>query len=398
MTSLMAWLDSTPEEQRAARELIALFSEQESRDELGVGQIRDAFSDLLFPGTSVLQTRARYYLFIPWCYTTGSAASVTGPANAERGRGQERQLIIALKDSPSTDKAGLIGARAGVHVQNLPSQLFWNGMLTYRIRTYAGDIGSLTSGLGATDGATEMASRVATEWNQTIPGPPDGFPANVSNGFAMSYDEASWLRERIIATTEGTLLAHLLEQDDPIDSNALAPWEAADENNFCPLPHARLFSGVMHGAALLYNLLLAQRHAQLGLEKDGADLVNEYIDRVQIWVEDFLDLSRDEIARWELPQMWDVVRSANPNVPSLTRQFVEDWVATVRRGTDILTDERARRLIEKREKRKRTQSRLLNDKLLAMWSGASGTRPLTYRWGNVQNIVTDIKRGLDAGS
>ena len=69
MPSLIAWLDSTPEEQKAARELVAMFSDKESRDELGIGPIRDAFSDLLFPGTSVLQTRARYYLFVPWCYS-----------------------------------------------------------------------------------------------------------------------------------------------------------------------------------------------------------------------------------------------------------------------------------------------------------------------------------------
>ena len=43
-----------------------MFSQAESRDELGLGQISNALSDTLFPGTSVLLTRARYLLFIPW--------------------------------------------------------------------------------------------------------------------------------------------------------------------------------------------------------------------------------------------------------------------------------------------------------------------------------------------
>ncbi|MGH3706350.1 MAG: DUF6361 family protein, partial [Agromyces sp.] len=60
MASTVAWLDTSTDEQRRVREVIALFSQQESRDELGIGQIRDALSDHLFPGTSVLQTRARY--------------------------------------------------------------------------------------------------------------------------------------------------------------------------------------------------------------------------------------------------------------------------------------------------------------------------------------------------
>ena len=86
MPSTIAWIDSTPEEQRAARELIALFTQTEGRDELGIGQIRDALSDLLFPGTSTLQTRARYFLFVPWCYTAGSAPGPRAPRTSGVGR------------------------------------------------------------------------------------------------------------------------------------------------------------------------------------------------------------------------------------------------------------------------------------------------------------------------
>ena len=45
--------------------------------------------------------------------------------------------------------------------------------------------------------------------------------------------------------------------------------------------------------------------------------------------------------------------------------------------------------------RKGAQSRLKNEKMLAAWSGASGTGRLTYRWGTVKVIVNDIMRGLD---
>jgi hypothetical protein len=40
------------------------FNEQGSVDELGLGSLRDAISNTLFPGTSVLLTRLRYFLFI----------------------------------------------------------------------------------------------------------------------------------------------------------------------------------------------------------------------------------------------------------------------------------------------------------------------------------------------
>ena len=50
---------------------MALFQERESRDELGLGAIRDSIADHLFPGTSTIQTRLRYMLFIPWLFRAG---------------------------------------------------------------------------------------------------------------------------------------------------------------------------------------------------------------------------------------------------------------------------------------------------------------------------------------
>ena len=50
-SAVLAWLDCSEADQRRAREIVAMFSQPESRDELGLGQIRDALSDTLFPGT-----------------------------------------------------------------------------------------------------------------------------------------------------------------------------------------------------------------------------------------------------------------------------------------------------------------------------------------------------------
>jgi hypothetical protein len=49
MVSALAWLDVSREEQRRVREMLQLFAQTDSRDEMGVGQIRDVFSELLFP-------------------------------------------------------------------------------------------------------------------------------------------------------------------------------------------------------------------------------------------------------------------------------------------------------------------------------------------------------------
>ena len=64
--STFSWLDYSEEQRQKMLDVVSLFREKETRDELGIGTIRDAFADIFFPGTSTIQTRARYFLFIAW--------------------------------------------------------------------------------------------------------------------------------------------------------------------------------------------------------------------------------------------------------------------------------------------------------------------------------------------
>jgi uncharacterized protein DUF6361 len=68
MMSAFVWLDYSERERRKMLDVVDLFREHDTRDELGVGSVRDAFADMLFPGTSTIMTRARYFLLVPWAY------------------------------------------------------------------------------------------------------------------------------------------------------------------------------------------------------------------------------------------------------------------------------------------------------------------------------------------
>lgn len=57
MPPTLCWLDSSSASRRRAMEVIKLFEDKGAVDE--IGSVRDALSDSLFPGTSVLHTRAR---------------------------------------------------------------------------------------------------------------------------------------------------------------------------------------------------------------------------------------------------------------------------------------------------------------------------------------------------
>jgi len=48
--STLSWLDFSEAERRRALQVVELFAVQETRDELGLGAIRDALSEAMFPG------------------------------------------------------------------------------------------------------------------------------------------------------------------------------------------------------------------------------------------------------------------------------------------------------------------------------------------------------------
>ena len=403
MGSTIAWLDTTAEEQRVARELIALFTQTESRDELGIGQVRDAFSESLFPGTSVIQTRARYFLFVPWCYRDGKARGTSGERCRVRGERQERQLIATFLESrdngESDELSGLIGIRAGTTVKTLPSTIYWGALYRYGILTHDTDRSHL--GLREPtdpDPATELASREIGDWEAGLPEAPGGFPERVPGGFDLTYDEAAWLADRILMTTQGTALSHLLERREQISSEAEFPWESIPELQFEELHHARLFSTVMHGAALLYNLLVAERYEQNPQLTRLDSLVDSYRDWLQEWADESIAPIFGQVRSWDVDRMWQMIAARNPRVHPATQLFVNSWISAVKQGQSAFaSDDRGlRQLVHQREARKGNQSRLVNERMLATWSGASGAGQLAYRWGTVRVLVDDIVRGLQA--
>jgi hypothetical protein len=48
MPSFLSWVDNSAAERQRMRQAVALFDESDTRDELGIGSIRDAFADELF--------------------------------------------------------------------------------------------------------------------------------------------------------------------------------------------------------------------------------------------------------------------------------------------------------------------------------------------------------------
>src|SRR3954469_23564447 len=122
MSSSFTWLDYSARERRTMLGVVDLFREKGTVDELGLGTIRDAFADRLFPGTSTLQSRTRYWLFIPWLYQRLEAEK-TKPANMDaRARQRQAELVRALVSGGESE--GVIGIEAKDKVLRPPSFVY----------------------------------------------------------------------------------------------------------------------------------------------------------------------------------------------------------------------------------------------------------------------------------
>jgi hypothetical protein len=89
--SSIGWIDFSSTDRERVSGVLALLSEAGTLDELSIGQLRDAFSDSLFPGFSTIQTRAKYFVSVPQIF-----ADYWALTPRERGR---RSLEAYLRDS-----------------------------------------------------------------------------------------------------------------------------------------------------------------------------------------------------------------------------------------------------------------------------------------------------------
>ena len=62
----LGWIDFSRQDRTDAINVINSMKEKGVLDELGFGPLRQAFANCFFPGTSTIQTRAKYFFIVPY--------------------------------------------------------------------------------------------------------------------------------------------------------------------------------------------------------------------------------------------------------------------------------------------------------------------------------------------
>lgn len=402
-TSTFSWLDHSDRDRQRMLEAIDRFSEKDTRDELGLGSIRDGLSDLFFPGTNTIQTRARYFLFVPWIYRRLETGKGGMDNVAARARREELALCDALCRSDE-EVEGIIGARARRELKRLPSNIYWLGLERWGIRQFRGSQDDYHRYLKQPEKLVPVRSddldivegSARASWHAGLPDAPRDL-LEVAD-LRLTRDEAQYLRERIRDRAGSSLLWYLLASNERMQGDF--PWQHPASTRLprelsAQLQHARLFSETMHGAALLYNLMLTEGSPP-GERRD------ENMTRLRAELADWcgeLSERADALTAWNRDDFWQLARQ-HANVRDSTYRFVESWwrLGTWRDANLAATSEPARELVRAREHAlKKSRARIGNLRALEGWNGAAGLARLNYRWGVTKRMVSDIQAGLAPG-
>lgn len=398
MSSIFGWLDTSESDRRKALDIIDLFKQKETVDELGIGGVRDSIAEILSPGTSTIQTRARYFFFIPWIYLDIEKSRADRSKIASRARRFEIDLIPIL--SSSSDSDGTIGIQSGASLQRIPSMIYWAGLARLGFRLFSGSQDQYHRALKDgrlslqkdDSGDIDVGVGLSGNWNPHIPAKPADYPDNLS--LSLTRAEAHFFREQLRIRADDSLLRHLIEFNEDIP-DIRYPWEHPRISEFPSylqrwLEQAQFYAELMHGAQLLYNLMLAKALPS-----------EQWIDKYNSQIIEWHDLVKDRLTlyrEWDRQTFWSDLRINNPNLTISVQEFSDTWMNYVigdDLSMDISQNTKCEELIRLRENRlKGNRARLRSRPHLELWGGDSGSAKLAYRWDITRSHAQDIINGL----
>lgn len=402
--STLGWLDLDTAASERVATLLRSLEEPSTLDVLGLGTIRDAFADMLSPGTSTVQTRLRYFIFLPWIFQHLEAKQVQPADFARRLREAEAKLIDCLRHVGP--RQGVIGRVAGRKLKRMPSDIYWGSMMAWGIRRR--DMSIAEYGQRATrrrrlqperddDGNATQAP--VSMWAD-VPPPPEKFlESNIT--FELEPEEAQALTDGIRRRHPDTLMAVLSARPDLSLDSIDYPWLVPEPELPSRLAevshHARCFSELTLGPQLVYNLMLA-REASQEFGWETKELEDDQLGQLEDWSR-LVMRRRTLLGHWadHPEEFWQIL--AGYGISGTTRHF---WNESIQRVMDdpnrFAEDPMVHQLIRERERRlKSKRARLSYRSALENWHQGPVGGQLDYRWGITKTYLQDLAAAEVAG-
>lgn len=386
-----------------ANKVMRLLQGQGAIDELGLGRIRDAFSNTMFPGMSVLQTHAKYFLLMPALYAYLEKTRIADVREARNiVRDSEIKLTYRLMGGSAKDMVGIIGAdmlrRSEGYVKYDPTYVYLAGLETYGLIPHGINIyatlaersamfqNSPKKHKGNEDGADDSDDLTGNRQIFVTCGEDYGFGTREPLNIALNNQEAEFLKQKIVTSTQDSLLSYLL--DSGLYKN-VTEYRFDDLGIVLKDVPEKYYH--VYRLALRYSrfaCLLRVRYAMLydiavGADPEAADEQVRFKEMLAKYRQDFTPEAIEEIIRFVSAKVTEesckafILNAskliANGNLDELDRQIAlrENAIKGLKR------------------------SKLINARELQQGKPFESPTMMAYRWNTiVRTVLTEIKEGL----
>lgn len=414
LTSAIGWIDFSSEHREKVKTVIDLLASPGVVDELGIGMIRDSFSDTLFPGISTIQTRAKYFLTLPRIFRDYKQLKPKERRRvplADYLKQHENRCMTFLNQNHKSDpQDGIIGASFAEkqgEVQRKPSSVYWTGLRTFGliktqlslqefVKKYANPDRPLHDLIEGSDEKKGDDPDAAEDDGHAVNTPSYDETWHQQLTLHLNFDEATFLARQIETRVPESLLGQILVDDECRKTFIELPdkWTFSEFSDACPFMEslsseikqvmfaARDFWQLLKGAHIRYNVLLQKQH---GTEaKQG-----EFEDKWEQWCEEMTQFQWD---RWNTQLLWDLADRHHRQLRKYTKRFVGKWIETVRESTSDI--EALDALVVQQEtlnKKGRARLKPNAEERAKDWIGIDN---LDYRYTQARTIIKDIHSGL----
>jgi hypothetical protein len=373
---------------------------QDTRDEIGFLLSHQGFADRFFPGTSVLHTRIRYALFVPWLYRWAARSKRRG-SDLETVIGRLLIELAKRLKKMGGEPYGVIGGdKLGQLTSQPPDRVYWTalrtwGLLLSTVRSRSEALRRLQAGM-RTAPIDDDGGRLDDEATEVFVGLPPS-PATWEDWssplhFKLPRHESEFLCRKLglLARPKDTalsLLANLATAGDlfPTLSAQLprALDARADTADKVALRVARDAAALAAIGRVVYGALVERLR-----ERDGVSNDNTFREQLKA----HFDSYGEAAGRCDLEAM----RSFLPDLGVHVRSVLHETQAFVHAGRP----EEFASLLDCYRRAEVTRKTLGRARLIDVGPGAQrraewdplrhNTTPLHYRWPVIREMLADL--------
>lgn len=403
----IGYITFNSEERQRVMKVLQMVRDQNAIDELGLGRIRDAFANEMFPGMSTLQRRAKYFAVLPSLYHEATKMNYRNPQEVRKqiihweirltemlinGCGISDEKMTGITGSSTLEAAKRDETK---YVKYDPTYIYQNGMRLYgmirgnvSLEKLIFDQSELRKKYPERYTNLDTSSDAEEQFGIKQVFVTCGEAYDFENGdklpIQLTYKEAAFLKNHIETShnSKDSLLAYLLKNEIDVKPYFADFEKTKSIMDNLPEHFQRQYKLALHFSNWAKYMHLRYRYL-FALGNGNIEDKNSWEGQMKNLLDDHNEIL-DEQWMYEVLQYVD-----NLVLEPTVKQFCIEAAILLYENKQKELDE----LIKKREKRiKGKRHKIDNPKYINYSMGNPST--MSFRWNEiVHQVITDIRNG-----